>query len=80
MTDKKNDKDLTFKLGDLIRPDGRQPDQIREIKITRPFQKHAEGSVLVEMGDTKVVCSEVNKLHEYMQMSQTLLQYKTAKI
>ena len=57
MTNKKNDKDLTFKLGELIRPDGRQPDQIREIKLIRPYQKHAEGSVLVEMGDTRVVCS-----------------------
>lgn len=57
MTDKKKDKDLTFKLGELIRPDGRQPDQLREINLTRPYQKHAEGSVLVEMGDTRVVCS-----------------------
>lgn len=54
---KENDKDLTFKLGELIRPDGRKPDQIREIRLTRPYQKHAEGSVLVEMGDTTVVCS-----------------------
>ena len=50
-------KDLTFKLGDLIRPDGRKPDQIREIRLTRPYQKHAEGSVLVEAGDTRVICS-----------------------
>ena len=56
MSEGKN-KDLTFKLGDLIRPDGRQPDQVRDIKLTRPYQKHAEGSVLVEMGDTMVVCS-----------------------
>ena len=49
--------DLTFKLGDLIRPDGREPDQVREIKLVRPYQKHAEGSVLIEMGDTRVVCS-----------------------
>ena len=49
--------DLTFKLGDLIRPDGREADQVREIKLTRPYQKHAEGSVLIEMGDTRVVCS-----------------------
>jgi len=50
-------KDLTFKLGELIRPDGRKPDKIREIKLTRPYQKYAEGSVLIEMGDTRVVCS-----------------------
>lgn len=49
--------DLTFKLGDLIRPDGREPDQVREIKLTRPYQKYAEGSVLIEMGDTRVICS-----------------------
>jgi ribonuclease PH len=54
---REKDKNLTFKLGDLIRPDGRKPDQIREIGLTRPYQKHAEGSVLVEMGDTTVVCS-----------------------
>ena len=53
----KKDKDLTFKIGELIRPDGRKPDQIREIRITRPYQKHAEGSVLIEMGDTTLVCS-----------------------
>ncbi len=57
MTKDERNKDLTFKLGELIRPDGRKPDQLREIKLTRPFQKHAEGSVLVEMGDTTVVCS-----------------------
>ncbi len=57
MTNKKNEKDLTFKLGELIRPDGRQADHLREIKLTRPFQKHAEGSVFMEMGDTRVVCS-----------------------
>ena len=49
--------DLTFKLGDLIRPDGREPDQVREIKLERPYQKYAEGSVLIEMGQTRVVCS-----------------------
>ncbi|MBY4675521.1 ribonuclease PH [Marinobacterium arenosum] len=39
------------------RPSGRQPDQMREVKITRNFTKHAEGSVLVEFGDTKVICT-----------------------
>lgn len=56
MSEKKN-KDLTFKLGDLIRPDGRKPDQLREIKLDRNYQKHAEGSVLIEAGDTRIVCS-----------------------
>ena len=57
MSKDKKDQDLTFKLGELIRPDGRKPDQIRPLKITRPYQMHAEGSVLVEAGNTRVVCS-----------------------
>jgi len=40
-----------------LRPSGRQPDQMRDIRITRNFTKHAEGSVLVEFGDTKVLCT-----------------------
>jgi ribonuclease PH len=39
------------------RPSQRQTDQLREIKITRNYTKHAEGSVLVEFGDTKVICT-----------------------
>ena len=35
-------------------PQSPEPDQLREIKITRHYTKHAEGSVLVEFGDTKV--------------------------
>jgi ribonuclease PH len=41
----------------MIRPSGRLPDQLRAIRITRQFTKHAEGSVLVEFGDTKVICT-----------------------
>ncbi len=40
-----------------MRPSGRSPDQTREIKITRHYTKHAEGSVLIEFGDTKVICT-----------------------
>lgn len=40
-----------------MRPSGRQPDQLREVSITRNYTKHAEGSVLVEFGDTKVICT-----------------------
>ncbi|WP_396587991.1 ribonuclease PH [Bermanella sp. R86510] len=40
-----------------MRPSGRELDQLREVKITRNFTKHAEGSVLVEFGDTKVICN-----------------------
>jgi len=40
-----------------MRPSGRATDQLREVKITRNYTKHAEGSVLVEFGDTKVICT-----------------------
>ncbi|MEJ2345640.1 MAG: ribonuclease PH [Gammaproteobacteria bacterium] len=40
-----------------MRPSGRAPDQLRDIRITRRFTKHAEGSVLVEFGDTRVICT-----------------------
>jgi ribonuclease PH len=39
------------------RPSGRAPDQLREVRITRNFTRHAEGSVLVEFGDTRVLCT-----------------------
>ncbi len=41
----------------LLRQDGRRPDQVRPVKITRDFIQHAEGSVLIEMGGTKVICT-----------------------
>jgi ribonuclease PH len=41
----------------LIRQDGRRTDQIRPVKISRDFIKYAEGSVLIEMGGTKVICT-----------------------
>ena len=40
-----------------MRPSGRQPNELRKITITRHYTKHAEGSVLVEFGDTKVLCT-----------------------
>ncbi|MBD8541522.1 MAG: ribonuclease PH [Massilia sp.] len=39
------------------RPSGRAPDQLRPIVITRNYTRHAEGSVLIEFGDTKVICT-----------------------
>jgi len=41
----------------LARVDGRENDEIRPITITRNFNKYAEGSVLIEAGDTKVICT-----------------------
>ncbi len=40
-----------------MRPSKRQPDQLREIRITRRYTRHAEGSVLIECGDTRVLCT-----------------------
>lgn len=40
-----------------MRPSGRNPDQLREITLTRNYTHHAEGSVLVEFGGTKVLCN-----------------------
>jgi ribonuclease PH len=41
----------------MSRPDGRGPDQLREIRMTRHWLEHAEGSVLVEFGSTRVLCA-----------------------
>jgi ribonuclease PH len=41
----------------IQRPSGRQADDLRQIKITRHYTKHAEGSVLIEFGDTRVICT-----------------------
>jgi len=40
-----------------MRIDGRQPNKLRPVKITRNYIKYAEGSVLIEVGDTKVICT-----------------------
>src|SRR5690554_3789312 len=41
----------------MTRPSGRELDQLRAVRITRNYTCHAEGSVLVEFGDTKVICT-----------------------
>src|ERR1043165_5906841 len=41
----------------MARPDGRTPDQLRPITITRDWSIHPEGSVLVEFGNTRVLCT-----------------------
>ena len=46
-----------------MRPSGRAPEQLRTIKLTRNYTKHAEGSVLVEFGDTKVICTASVEAH-----------------
>jgi len=44
-------------MSNLLRPSGRANDQLREISIERGFTKHAEGSVLVSFGATRVICT-----------------------
>jgi hypothetical protein len=41
----------------LSRPSGRAVDALRTLRLTRDYTKHAEGSVLIECGDTKVICT-----------------------
>lgn len=40
-----------------MRPDGRRPDQLRSLEIVPHYQKHAEGSALIKLGDTWVICA-----------------------
>ncbi|MBV8029969.1 MAG: ribonuclease PH [Betaproteobacteria bacterium] len=40
-----------------MRPSGRRPDELRPVRLQRRFTKHAEGSVLVQFGDTHVLCT-----------------------
>ena len=44
-------------MTDILRPSGRAPDQLRPVTITRGYTRHAEGSVLVAFGDTRVLCT-----------------------
>jgi ribonuclease PH len=41
----------------IVRPDGRQPDQMRSVRITPKYLPHAEGSALIELGNTTVLCA-----------------------
>jgi ribonuclease PH len=41
----------------IIRPDGRQPDQLRSVRMTPKYLPHAEGSALIELGSTSVLCA-----------------------
>src|SRR5450631_234280 len=40
-----------------MRPDGRKPDELRAVRITPDYNRYAEGSVLVEFGETKLICT-----------------------
>ena len=55
-----------------MRSDGRQPDKLRPVTITRRYIKRAEGSVLIEVGDTKVICtaSIENKVPPFLRNSR----------
>lgn len=55
-----------------MRPSGRAPDELRAVTITRHYTKYAEGSVLVEFGDTRVLCtaSVVNKVPMFLKGKQ----------
>ena len=44
-------------MTEVTRPSGRPVDALRTLRLTRDYTKHAEGSVLIECGDTKVICT-----------------------
>jgi len=44
-------------MNDFTRPSGRTPHQLREVRIERGYTRHAEGSVLISFGDTRVLCT-----------------------
>ena len=44
-------------MDSISRPSGRRADELRPVRLLRQFTKHAEGSVLVEFGDTRVICT-----------------------
>lgn len=44
-------------MSNVLRPSGRAPDALRPLSFTRAYTRHAEGSVLVAMGDTRVLCT-----------------------
>jgi ribonuclease PH len=46
-----------LQIGIRMRPSHRQPSQLRQVQMTRRFTRHAEGSVLIEIGDTRVLCT-----------------------
>src|SRR5260370_28702095 len=48
---------ITCPKGESVRGDGRSADQIRDVKITPDFISQAEGSVLIELGKTRVICT-----------------------
>src|SRR5260370_36266917 len=50
--------DCQCRLGGKVRPDGRGADQMRALKITPDFISPAEGSVLIELGKTRVICTD----------------------
>jgi ribonuclease PH len=52
----------------VVRPSGRMPEQLRAVSITRGFTRHAEGSVLVSFGETRVLCtaSVDNKVPQFL--------------
>src|SRR5512140_3497005 len=47
----------TTPVSSKVRPDGRAADELRPVLITPHFVKHAEGSALIEVGDTRVICT-----------------------
>jgi len=64
----------------LTRIDGRKHGQIRPVRITTGFNKHAEGSVLIEVGDTRVICTAtVEEKRPFFRRQESLAGWVTAE-
>jgi ribonuclease PH len=52
-----------------LRPDGRRPDQLRPVRITPDYTRYAEGCVLIEFGETRVICTATveNKVPPFLE-------------
>lgn len=64
-----------------LRVDGRAPEQLRPVRMTTNYLKHPEGSVLIEMGETKVICAATveEKVPQWMKNSGVLGGWITAE-
>jgi len=60
-------------MNQFLRTDNRAPDELRTVKITPGFLAHAEGSALIEMGSTRVICaaSVEDKLPPHLRSQRT---------
>ena len=65
--------------GSPMRPSHRRPEELRPVRFSRAYTRHAEGSVLVEFGDTKVICTASVLERQPPHLKGTVLGWVTAE-